>query len=83
MENHEFLDVVSLDVVRPLQITERGNKYMLTFVDHFTSFCETIFITKQDNETITKEFVTKIVTQFGVPKNLLTERGANFTSLIK
>jgi transposase InsO family protein len=26
--------------------------------------------------------VTKIVTQFGAPKNLLTDRGANFTSAL-
>ncbi len=26
--------------------------------------------------------MTKIVTQFGVPKNLLTDRGANFTSAL-
>jgi hypothetical protein len=42
LEAHEFLDVVSLDVVGPLPVTERGNKYLLTFVDHFTRFCEAI-----------------------------------------
>jgi len=38
----EFLDVVSLDIVGPLPVTERGNKYLLTFIDHFTQFCEAI-----------------------------------------
>jgi hypothetical protein len=32
---HEFLDVVSLDIVGPLPVTERGNKYLLKFIDHF------------------------------------------------
>jgi len=50
---HEFLDVVSLDIVGPLPVTERGNKYLLTFVDHFTRFCEAIPISKQDTYTIT------------------------------
>ena len=81
---HEFLDVVSLDIVGPLPVTERGNKYLLTFVDHFTRFCEAIPTTKPDTETIPREFVIEIITQFGVPKKLLTDRGANFTSgLIK
>ena len=32
----EFLDTVSVDIVGPLPVTERGNKYLLTFIDHFT-----------------------------------------------
>jgi hypothetical protein len=66
---HEFLDVVSLDVVGPLPVTERGNKYLLTFIDHFTRFCEAIPIARQDTETIARGFVVKIITQFGVPKS--------------
>jgi len=34
----EFLDIVSLDIVGPLPVTERGHRYLLTFVDHFTRF---------------------------------------------
>jgi len=79
---HEFLDVVSLDILGPLPVTERGNKYLLTFIDHFTLFCEAIPIVKQDTETIAREFVIKIITQVGVPKKLLTDRGANFTSAL-
>ena len=52
MEAKEFLDIVSLDIVGPLPVTERGNKYILTFVDHFTRFCEAIPIVRQDTETI-------------------------------
>lgn len=81
---HEFLDVVSLNIVGPLSVTKRGNKYMLTFIDHFTRSCEAIPIAKQNTEIIPREFVTRIITQFGVPKKLLTDRGANFTfALIK
>ena len=78
----EFLDVVSLDIVGPLPVTERGNKYLLTFIDHFTRYCEAIPIARQDTETIARVFVTKIITQLGVPKKLLTDRGANFTSAL-
>jgi transposase InsO family protein len=46
------------------------------------TFYEAIPIARQDTETIAREFVTKIVTQVGVPKKLLTDRGANFTSTL-
>ncbi len=80
LEAKEFLDIVSLDVVGHLNVTERGNKYILTFVDHFTRFCEAVPIVRQDTETIAREFVTNIITQFGVPRKLLTDKGASFTS---
>jgi hypothetical protein len=79
---HEFLVVVSLDIVGPLPVTEKGHKYLLTFVDHFTRFCEAIPIATQHTETIAREFVTKIIVQFGVPKKLLADRGATFTSAL-
>jgi len=82
LEAKEFLDVVSLDIVGLLPVTERGNQYLLTFIDHFTRFCDAIPIPSQNTETIAREFVTKIITQFGVPKKLLTDRGANFTSTL-
>ena len=78
----EFLVVVSLDIVGPLPVTERGNRYLLTFVDHITRFCEAVPIVKQDTEIIAREFVVKIITQFGVPRKPLTVRGANFTSAL-
>lgn len=79
---NEFLDVVILDIVGPLPKTERGNRYLLTFIDQFTRFCDAIPIARQDTETIAREFVTRIITQFGIPRSLLTDRGANFTSLL-
>jgi hypothetical protein len=82
LEANEFLDVVSIDVVGPLPVTENRNKYLLTFVDNFTRFCEAIPIPTQETEVIAREFVVRIITQFGVPKKLLTDRGAAFTSAL-
>jgi len=80
----EFFNLVFLDIVGPLPINERGNKYLLTFVDHFTRCCEAIPIARQDTEPIEREFVMRIITQIGVPRKLLTNRGATFTfALIK
>lgn len=76
----DFMDTVSLDIVGPLPTTESGNKYLLTFVDHFTRFCEAIPIPDQSAETVAKEFVTKIIAQWGTPNRLLTDQGTQFTS---
>jgi hypothetical protein len=80
LDAKEFFGIVSLDVVGPLPVTEEGNKYLLTFIDHFTRFCEAIPLPSQGTEVIAREFVVRIITQYGVPKTLLTDRGTAFTS---
>jgi hypothetical protein len=53
--------VVALDIVGPLPVTERGNRYLLNYVDQFTSFCETVPLARHDTETIARDFVTGII----------------------
>jgi hypothetical protein len=81
---HEFLGVVSLDTVQLLPITEKGNKYLLTFVYHFTRFCEAIRIARHDTETIARNLKRKIcksVHHHTVQLNQPT-RCNNFSSLL-
>jgi hypothetical protein len=83
LEVNGCLDVVSLDVVGPLQVTENGNEYLLMFVDQFTRFWEVIPIPTQETEIKAREFVMKNITQYGVPKKISTDRGgASFTSAL-
>jgi transposase InsO family protein len=79
----ESLEAIEfLDLVGPLPVTGSENKYLLIFVDHFTRFCEAIPIPTQETEIRAKEFVVRIITQFGVPSKLLTDRGATFMSTL-
>jgi hypothetical protein len=77
LEANEMLDVVSLDMVAPPLVTENGNECFLGFVDCSTRFCEVIPILSQVIETISREFVTRIVVQLGAPKKLLTTTGTS------
>ncbi len=69
---------VALDIVGPLPITNKGNKYLLTFQDDLTKFSGAFPIKTQDANTIAETFCTKILTTFGAPDSILTDRGANF-----
>ena len=75
-------EFVSMDIVGPLPVSSKGNKYLLTFIDYLTRYCEAIPIPNQTAETITQEFVHKIITRYGVPKQLLTDQGRNFLSTL-
>ncbi|KAG8239536.1 hypothetical protein J437_LFUL018374 [Ladona fulva] len=74
------LQRVSMDVVGPLLSTYKGNRYILTFQDAFTKYPEAIALPNQKTETIARAFMENIVLRHGAPRQLLTDRGANFIS---
>jgi len=72
----------ALDILGPLTVTTNGNRYLLTFQDSLTKFSKAILIPNQEANTISKEFVTKIVLEHGIPEKILTDQGTNFLSEI-
>jgi transposase InsO family protein len=56
-----------------------GHVYMLVAVDKFTKWVEAAPVTTQDSTTAIN-FIKSIVFRFGVPHNIITDNGTNFTS---
>jgi hypothetical protein len=69
-----------LDIVGPLPVTLKGNKYILTFQDDLSKYVVAVPLEKQDAETVASAFVEKIVLLYGTPRILQTDQGANFVS---
>jgi hypothetical protein len=63
--------VTSLDITVPYVTTPRGNKYLLTFIDHFTKYVEAFPIPNQTAETCARIYATQIVTRHGTSSKLL------------
>ncbi|GMF40671.1 unnamed protein product [Phytophthora fragariaefolia] len=68
--------------VGPLPVTERGNKYILVFVDYFTRWTEAFAVIRLDSVTFVEIMVNGVVARHGVPSRLLSDYGRNFTSEI-
>lgn len=71
--------LVGVDAIGPLQSTERGNKYILTGIDYLTRWPVAVAV-PDINEVTTGEFLFSIVKDWGVPRYILSDRGANFIS---
>ncbi|KAE9332380.1 hypothetical protein PR003_g14547 [Phytophthora rubi] len=69
-----------VDAVGPLPETERGNKYILVFVDYFTRWAEAFAVGALDSITFVDAMVNGVVSRHGVPSRLLSDNGRNFTS---
>ena len=70
---------VLLDIVGPLPPTKAGNKYLLTIMDATTRYPEAIPIRSFHASVVIKKLV-EFFTHFGLPAEIQTDRGTNFTS---
>jgi hypothetical protein len=67
-----------LDVMGPLPVTLKGNKYILAFQDDLSKYVIAVPIEKQVAETVARVFVENVVLRYGTPQILQTDQGANF-----
>ena len=70
---------MAIDLVGPLVKTPRNNMYILTVVDVATRWVEAIPLRNIDTEHVAEALVS-IFTRIGFPKEILSDRGAQFTS---
>lgn len=68
-----------MDIVGPLPLSCRKNMYILVICDYSTKYPEAVPLKTQDTETVAKALL-EVFTRVGFPKELLSDRGTNFTS---
>ena len=76
----EPFERVAMDIIGPLCKTDRGNRYILTVVDHFTKHVKAYALADQEATTVARVFLNEIVSRYGVPYVLNIDQGANFES---
>ena len=69
------MDVTDLYFTTPL-----GNKYLLTFIDHFSQYVDAFPIPDQTAEICARIYDTQIVTRHGTGSTLITDQGPAFMS---
>ena len=71
-------EIIGSDMLGPLPLTAKGNRYILTFTDHFTKWIKAIPIKSCTAGEVAQNFVESIICEFGTPDKLLTDRGKAF-----
>jgi hypothetical protein len=72
------MERVALDLIGPLPLSHKGNKYVLIVSDYFTKWAEGYPIPDMETTTIVDNFVTNFVCRFGVPRQIHTDQGRQF-----
>ena len=71
-----------MDILGPLPLTVRGNRYVLVVGDYFTKWMEAYPVPNTEAGTVANVFVHHFVSRFGVPDVLHTDQGRNFESTL-
>jgi transposase InsO family protein len=72
--------MTSIDICGPYPGAKKGNRYLLTFIDHFSRYPEAIPIPRQDAPTVARALVTEVFFKLGCPRILSSDKGSNFMS---
>ena len=73
---------IALDIIGPIiPASDRGFRYVLTAMDYSTRYPEAVCLKSIDTETVAESLVD-IFTRVGIPDEILTDCGANFTSAL-
>jgi hypothetical protein len=70
----------AMDLAGPFDETERGNRYILVAVDYDDGWPEIFEIKDTKTETIMEAIKRDIIARFGVPDEILTDRGSSLIS---
>lgn len=73
---------MGVDIMGPLPRSTNQNEYLLVFVDYFTCWVELFPIRTATAKTVATVFRKEVLTRWGVPDFLVSDRGTQFVSAI-
>ena len=71
---------IGIDIIGPLPVTIRGNRYIVTAMDYFTKWPEARAIKTANAEEVSSFIYEDIICRHGCPQKILTDRGSHFNN---
>ena len=76
------LDRLETDLMGPLPLTPRGNRFILVVTDYFTKWVEIFAVPDQSAITCAEIILNEVIARFGCCYDLHSDQGRNFESRI-
>ena len=76
------MDRLAIDILGPLQLTPRGNWYILLVTDHFTKWVEIFAVPDQSATTCAEVILNEVIARFGCLLSQHSDQGKNYKSKI-
>ena len=72
-------DTLGIDIFGPLSTSKNGMRFVIVIIDQFTKWVELFACVSITSERVA-EVLVKLVSRFGCPHRILTDRGPQFNS---
>jgi transposase InsO family protein len=73
---------IHVDLVGPLPVAADGSTYLLTIFNRSTRWLEAVPLRNMETTTCVEALISTSVSRYGVPSNITTDRGQQFTSAL-
>lgn len=74
--------MIGVDIMGPLPKSTQQNEYLLVFVDYYSRWVEFFPLRKANAQSIASLLRKEILTRWGLPDFILSDRGAQFVSTL-
>ena len=74
--------ILAIDAVGPLPLTQRGNKYIIDVVCCFTHYVEGWAVKEVDMVVVARTVIEKVVCRYGLFEALVSDRGSPFVGTL-
>ena len=75
-------DLICVDIIGPLKLTPRNNRFIIIAIDHFSKFVVARAVTSYTGWITIMFLKDDLINKYGVPLGWLTDQGRNFESEI-
>ena len=79
IESRSPWNILSIDIMGPLQRGRNGERFIMTIVDCFSKYTILVPIRDHTATTVSRILYERVVAYFGLPDRILTDRGTEFT----
>jgi len=76
----EPFEILVVDILGPLLLSIKGNKYIVVFIEYLTRWTEAFAIPDAKAETVARVLVEEIVCRFGSLQKLIGQRHKLFVA---
>ena len=76
------MERIAVDVMGPLNETERHNCYILVVQDYFSKWVEAYPVPNEQATTVAEKIASEWVCRYGAPQSLHSDQGTNFESAV-
>ena len=76
------MQTIYVDTYGPMPLSPKGNLYILTVEDAFTKYVQCLPMPSKDSRTVANILVNHFLLKFGVPSEIHSDRGTEFTNAL-